>query len=227
MAGRAIAIGDTHGCLQTLIHLLYEVIKITKEDHLYFLGDYVDRGPDSKGIIDKVIALKQEGFKVTALKGNHEEILKNTVHDSLLLNNWLRFGGTECLKSFGVNHPSEIPRQYFDFIDNLELYVETEDAFLVHGGFDFTKVNPFEDWESMLWLRSMEIDPFVTKGKPVIHGHTPVTLSETQRQLKEGSLNICIDTGCVFDHKNGEKMGILTAIDLKTKKLYYCENREY
>lgn len=226
MAERHIAIGDIHGCRKTLAHLLEEVIQTDKEDTLYFVGDYIDRGPDSKGVIDYIMTLKEDKYKIITLKGNHEEILENARYDSLLMNNWTKSGGQECLKSFGVNHPNDIPKKYFDFINDLEFYKETPFAFLVHGGFNFDAPNPFEDREAMLWLRDMKVDTAITDGKPVIHGHTPITLSETQRQIKAGDNNICIDNGCVFDWKNGEKMGILTAIDLKTKELFYCENRE-
>lgn len=76
--GNRWAIGDIHGCPKTFQHLVQNQIQLKKEDHLYLLGDYVNRGPDSGGIIDFILELQNQGYQVFALKGNHESIILTT-----------------------------------------------------------------------------------------------------------------------------------------------------
>jgi len=100
-------------------------IKPDKNDHLVFLGDYIDRGPDSKGVIDFIMNLQKNGYNVTTLKGNHESVCAKAYRDDLesksflgfrkktrTQRDWEAFGGVETLKSFDVKRPSDIPEKY-------------------------------------------------------------------------------------------------------------------
>src|SRR6478736_5094582 len=112
---RVFAISDIHGCAKTFVSLVEKVIKLTREDKLFLLGDYIDRGPDSKGVIDYIIQLEQKGFDVTALRGNHEEMLLKGITDSHFLEMFLKNGGDKTLEGFGVKHPKELPIEYLTF----------------------------------------------------------------------------------------------------------------
>lgn len=104
---RRFAISDIHGCLRSFRALLEE-INFSKEDTLYLLGDYIDRGPDSKGVIDHIWKLQKEGYTVHCLRGNHEQMLLNEISSP---NNYFD-GESETLRSFGVKQNLNIPRQY-------------------------------------------------------------------------------------------------------------------
>src|ERR1700724_3741155 len=97
--GRTIAVGDVHGCSTALASLI-EAIQPTALDTLVFLGDYIDRGPDSRGVLEQVIALG-ERCTVVPLLGNHEEMLLAALEGQSELRYWLKFGGTEALASYG------------------------------------------------------------------------------------------------------------------------------
>src|SRR4051812_45480178 len=112
--GRIIAIGDIHGCSAALAALV-EAIRPTPEDTLVPLGDYIDRGPDSRGVVEMLIRLSQECILVPIL-GNHEEMLFAAYEGSSGLQFWLRFGGVEALASYGVNRPQDIPERHFRFL---------------------------------------------------------------------------------------------------------------
>jgi serine/threonine protein phosphatase 1 len=104
--GRIIAIGDIHGCSAALAALV-RAIDPTALDTLVFLGDYIDRGPDSRGVLEHVIALA-EGCVVVSLLGNNEEMLLAALEGQSELRYWLKFGGTEALASYGYRGGPEI-----------------------------------------------------------------------------------------------------------------------
>ncbi len=138
---RNIAISDIHGCCKTFKALVENHVKLTKEDHLYLLGDYIDRGPDSKGVIDYIFKLKEDGFQVTATKGNHEQMLLRAI-DGDTNQPWYQNGARMTLRSFEATHEDNIPTEYIDFIKELKFYIELEDCFLVHAGFNFEREDP-------------------------------------------------------------------------------------
>jgi serine/threonine protein phosphatase 1 len=99
MAGRTIAIGDIHGCLDALAALI-DAIGPGPEDTLITLGDHIDRGPDSRGVLDRLIALSRH-CRLVPLQGNHEELLLDALRDITTLRRWLTLGGVETLRSYG------------------------------------------------------------------------------------------------------------------------------
>ena len=109
------AIGDLHGCSKTFRKLVMDVIKLQKSDVLYCLGDYVDRGPDSKGVIDFILELRENGYTVNTLRGNHDQMMMDASKNSESLKDWLRNGGSTTLKSFNVQSYEELDSKYKRF----------------------------------------------------------------------------------------------------------------
>ena len=116
---RKIAISDIHGCIRTFRYLLEEKIRLQPEDHLFLLGDFIDRGPNSKGVIDYILELQQSGYQLTCLLGNHEEMLLRSFTESLMRDVWESNGGMETMMSFGIRTAEEIPDLYMDFFTYL------------------------------------------------------------------------------------------------------------
>jgi serine/threonine protein phosphatase 1 len=151
-------IPDIHGCVNTVTSLVSDLIKPTKYDALYFLGDYIDRGPDPKGVIDFIRKLQKEEYNVTALKGNHEDFMVE-VYDAgkqpktswwhnfagKKYKTWLEIGGRSTLASFNVTHLRDVPSEYIEWMRNLTYFVELERYILVHAGLNFKNEDPFED----------------------------------------------------------------------------------
>jgi len=171
---RIYAIGDMHGRLD-LLQKLEALIEADAGGSgaanliAVYLGDYIDRGPDSKGVIDFIMQLQASGYRVTALKGNHEESCVNAWKADknkkrffgirtkpFLQKEWEQFGGKQTLASFGTDWAGEIPEKYIRWMDQLELFVETEKFIAVHAGLNFDAENPFEDTRSMLWIRELK-----------------------------------------------------------------------
>jgi serine/threonine protein phosphatase 1 len=135
MSTRTLAIGDIHGQLAQLDALL-AVVALKPEDHLVLLGDYVDRGPDSAGVIKRIIQLKAKG-QVTAIRGNHEDMMlaaKGGGIDELA--EWMFNGGMETLLSYGGTRASvrDVPAEHWRFLEKeLVDYLETETHIFVHA----------------------------------------------------------------------------------------------
>lgn len=212
---------DIHGCTKTFRHLVEEVIQLQSDDTLYLLGDYVDRGPDSKGTIDYIEELRRN-YNVKALMGNHDLMMLDALDSRSKYDFWFKNGGEETLASFSTNDIHQIPDSYWEFIKSLDIYREEDNAFLVHAGFNFEV--PFrEDEYAMLWTRSEYVDTKQTAGKKVIHGHTPKPVMQIIEDIRLDLDNIGIDAGCVFDEKGGVPMGHLTCLDLDTMTLDFIE----
>jgi serine/threonine protein phosphatase 1 len=221
MANRYI-ITDIHGCNKTFQKLVKDVIPLTGDDQLYLLGDFVDRGPDSKGVLDFIMDLMVK-YHVRVIRGNHDQIMLDSRHDLELFNSWVSSsGGDTTMESFHTKGVESIPDVYFDLINDMEYYIELEDAFLVHAGFDFTKAEPFSDFYSMMYIRDFPIDNNIVKYKKIIHGHTPVPLSRIEQGIESGFQEINIDNGCVFG--SAYEYGSLVALELNEMRLFVQPN---
>jgi serine/threonine protein phosphatase 1 len=220
---RKIAISDIHGCDATFNALLQQ-INFSKEDELFLLGDYIDRGPSSKEVLDTIFRLKEEGYQIQCLRGNHEEMLLWAVsghgHN---LESFLRNGGDITLASFGVKRPVDIPQQYLTFLENLAHWIESDEYIFVHAGLHFVYGStPFEHLDKMLWIRNWYIDIDLEWLGPrfIVHGHTPVIQTDIQALFSRfdemRALNI--DAGCVFQRTG---LGQLCAVDLSNRLLYF------
>lgn len=218
--GRTFAIGDTHGCNDALQQMLFEKIRVTREDAIYCLGDYIDRGPDSKGVADTLLDLRGKGYHIHTLRGNHEELMMQSVQDIESFSLWYANGGDATLESFGVDRYSELDEKYRDFFEQTELYIATEKYIFVHAGLNFSNSDIFEDTHAMLWIRDLPAVQPALGDRLLIHGHTPQPLDKLLGQ-KGNCINI--DGGCVYtDRKN---MGYLVAIELPSAEFLIVSNR--
>jgi serine/threonine protein phosphatase 1 len=228
---RRIVIGDIHGCLRTFRQLLEDRIQLSYDDSVYLVGDLIDRGPDSKGVMDYVMALSEQNYRVKTIRGNHEEMMLTSVTGDRYMDNWIYNGAEACLHSFGIDMfsspyrelPAMIPVRYRDFAGTTEYFMELEDVFIVHAGFNFRLADPFTDTNSMIWSRDMLYNREKAGGKKIIHGHTPVSLDMICKAVSdENSRLINLDGGCVYKAYSG--LGNLVGIDLDSLELFIQKN---
>jgi len=221
---RLYAVGDIHG----RDDLLAELLRLVEADAagapdmrkvLIFLGDYVDRGLQSKAVLDRLTGDPLPGFERIFLKGNHELALKQFMEDAAFGRSWKYYGGLETLHSYGITeltlsddpadferaraHFNEtIPDKHLEFLDNLALTAEFGDYFFVHAGVRPGIALHRQIEEDLLWIREDFLDSSSTYGKVVVHGHTP-------REAVEFRPNrIGLDTGAYMT-------GVLTALVLE------------
>ncbi len=223
---RKFAISDIHGCLASFKALL-EKISFSKEDELYLLGDYIDRGLNSKGVIDLIWEMQASGYTIHCLRGNHEQMMLNALDNARDAFIWVKNGGMQALDSFGVEHPLMIPKIYKNWLKELPYYFEVDHYILVHAGLKFDKDDPFEDKRSMIWTRYWHdtIDKDWLDGRIIIHGHTPIHKIEIEKAADTLILipALDIDGGCVFKNRG---YGHLCAFDMTNEVLYFQENVE-
>lgn len=219
---RIFAIGDIHGCHHTFRKMISDGIRPTKQDHIYCIGDYIDRGPDSKGVIDYILQLRREGYHIHTLRGNHEQLMLDSKGDRQKRLDWYINGGDKTLKSFGVSTFEEMDPVYQEFFRRTRYYFQTPDFIFVHAGLNFNRVDPFEDRDAMLWIRGFVTDSDKIGGRTIIHGHTPEPLDVILHQKREDILNI--DAGCVYKHK--EAFGHLVAFNLTDSEWIVQKNEE-
>ena len=189
-------IGDIHGCYTSLVQLLKYVEN--RSENIIFLGDYIDRGPDSKKVVELILELKKKRSKIITLLGNHEYMLLNYLSgrdDNL----FLRVGGRQTLTSYGLppDLPPEetkaaIPPEHLTFYYNLSLLWEDSYAYYVHAGLqpDVHISKQTRNW--CLWVRNEFIRSSFDFGKPVVFGHTVFKTPHIEKN------KIGIDTGAVY-----------------------------
>lgn len=212
MSDQYIAIGDIHGCVRSLEALWKKLEPHSNATHV-FIGDYIDRGPDSKGVVDFLMSVKDERTCIF-LRGNHEQMLLDA-YKSGEKSIWLINGGQTTLDSYNADgNPGSIPHEHLEFYENTLPYYETDNYFFVHAGtpphqsIEESKKDP-ASLHFFLWGRE-HIDTFDTPWeKTVVFGHTPRPDPIQKKKM------IGIDTGCVFD-KLG--YGKLTAVLLPDNK---------
>jgi serine/threonine protein phosphatase 1 len=219
------AVGDIHGRLDLLEALLGQIeidaqrCEGIERRTLVFLGDYIDRGPASRGVIERLLGGLPQNFDAHFLKGNHEAILLDFLEDASCLENWQLNGGEATMRSYGVDTerlarlgaPAELwqqtfaevlPESHLRFFKGLNLSLSAGDYFFVHAG-----VRPGVPLEQqaeadLVWIREPFLDHAAPFGKVVVHGHTPGNAPVTRPN------RIGIDTGAVFS-------GRLTALRLQ------------
>jgi serine/threonine protein phosphatase 1 len=218
MPPRTIAIGDIHGCSLALTAIL-AAIDIQPEDTIITLGDYVDRGIDSKGVLDQLIELEGRCHLIS-LMGNHEEMMLGARGGRSDLEFWLACGGEAALDSYRATIPEQqtmnlellVPRQHFAFLERLRLYHETDSHFFVHANYAPNQPLNQQSSHTLLWLPLDDLPEPHYSGKIAIVGHTP---QEDGKILDAGYLK-CIDTGCGFG-------GWLTALDLNSGTVWQVD----
>ena len=222
---RRFVIGDIHGCYHTLKKLVEKKINLKKDDQLFLLGDYINKGPYSKKTLDYIIELIKKGYKIYPLRGNHEETLINTYkNEEKAILKWL------VRKSPDLLIKGKLKEKYKIFIKSLRYYYKLDEFYLVHANFNYNCKKPFKDKTSMLWKRKFDYNSKILKGKIIIHGHQPTNIDEIKKTIKKNKSIIGIDNGVnytkahkIYDYK---KMGNLCALNLDTFELTIQKNIE-
>jgi serine/threonine protein phosphatase 1 len=224
---KIICVSDIHGEIHKLKNL-FEKLSFTKNDTIIFLGDYIDRGEDSRGVIDFVLSLKDKCNLVT-LKGNHEMFAMDSLKFTEgrlglahMFHSWMNNGGEACLRSYCrdglyMDKSAEIIEEMFidhgDFFNDLKLTYETENHIFVHGHLAHEQdVEDQEEWQC-IWGRFSDIYPHKS-GKTVVCGHS------IQRDgVANDGFRICIDTGSFLAD------GYITAMVIDGAKEYFVNSR--
>ncbi|MCG8653404.1 MAG: serine/threonine protein phosphatase [Pirellulales bacterium] len=209
MNERLIAIGDIHGCWAALDAIL-QAIAPQASDTIVTLGDYVDRGPHSKQVIDTLIQLSRD-TRYVGLMGNHEEMMLDVLFHDKPHHAWLRYGGVETLDSYGFDGDLDfLPAEHLRFLDSLGDYFVHDNFFFTHAAYD--PEQPLEDQsvEMLRWYSLTDGLPAPHQnGKTAVCGHTANRDGEI---LDVGHL-ICLDTFCYGG-------GWLTAMDLHNRTIW-------
>jgi len=196
--------------LETFRKLLKE-INFNHNDELFLLGDYIDKGPDGMGVIKLIWTLQIKGYKVTCLRGNHEQMFSNAV--------------SHCMNSDAV--PVRYHEEIAEWVTTLGHYYETPGYVLVHAGLNFRHPDPLEDTYSMLWIRGWYdvIDRDWLGDRIIVHGHTPESVDSVRFGISymDEAQRVCIDSGCSLPYKGFKH---LTALNLDSREgtfVRFCE----
>lgn len=212
MSGRTIAIGDIHGCSAALDAILAAMAP-QPDDILVVLGDYVDRGPDSKGVIDRLIDLGSR-CQLIALHGNHEEMMLDVIRDGQPPYRWLQYGGVETLDSYRfAGDMSVIPNEHREFFASMRDFYETEDHFFVHANYDPALALAEQPRFLLRWQKLTDATPAAHRnGKRAIVGHT----HDRDGEIVDLGYLVCLDTYCYGG-------GWLTAMDVHSGKVWQAD----
>ena len=216
MAARTIAIGDIHGCASALATLI-EAIKPTSGDTIVPLGDYVDRGPDSRGVLDLMLQLQQQ-CQLMPLLGNHELMMMAALESMENLRVWLHCGGAATVQSYGGDL-EQIPAKHLEFLRNCRPFFETDQHLFFHANYD-PRLPPEEQpdrllfWEHLvLYENGMHTIPARHfSGKVAFVGHSP----QENGEILDLDDVVCIDTHCVGK-------GCLTALDVNSRTAWQAD----
>ena len=208
--GKIFAIGDIHGCRSYLEELIAKIKIDPHEDRIVFIGDYVDRGPDVRGVVELILSLKHQ-YKLICLIGNHERLLLDYYDYGYNRDLWLANGGIQTIDTYGTTSNGKklaIPRDHLKFFRSLQPYYETEDTIFVHAGLKPGVPLIEQNMIDLVWIREDFIHSSHDFGKRVIFGHTPQPGEPYIDPYKIG-----IDTGAVYGGK-------LTCLELPDIKFY-------
>lgn len=215
-------IPDIHGCARTFEALLDQV-GLTYSDQLFLLGDYINKGPDSRGVVDTILRLRDQHFSVFALRGNHEQMLLD-LHEQARYGN-ARLNISRLHRYHGlVNRNMRILPHYITFFEQLPFYFDLGDFMLVHAGFDFAHPRPFQNTKAMLWASYFDPSDAPELHRRIVHGHNPNYLPFIQDALVQRSAVIPLDNGCVY--RNKHHMGNLLCLNLDSMELILQKNAE-
>ncbi len=228
---RIYAIGDVHGCLDQLSRLLDAIdADLRKSDgkgHLIFLGDLVDRGPDSAGVVERLMKGGLPGDRADFLMGNHEEVMVECFDGNLQqCGYWLQYGGLQTLESYGLSRAEilersgslpeamreVVPVEHIEFIRTFGDHITIGDYLFVHAGIRPDVPVAEQSTRDLRWIRAGFLDDLTDHGCCVVHGHTIVSGVEVHRN------RIAVDTGCY-------QTGKLTALVLNDDQKGYISIR--
>lgn len=205
------AIGDVHGCAEELVELLDRIPR-DGDTTVVMLGDYIDRGPSSRRVLEILMEEKKRRRMVT-LAGNHEEMMREFLDgsDPGRVARFILNGGSTTLADYADDDGAwVIPAEHARFLDELQLWHETDDYFFVHAGVpdrSLKELDRTRDRDEMLWIRRQFITNPRKWEKRIVHGHTPVNAVELS------ATRINVDTACAYG-------GFLTAIELPSHRIY-------
>lgn len=221
---RVYAIGDIHGRADLLDDLHARIVEDSRTSEagrhvVVYLGDYVDRGLDSKGVIDRLLGDPLPGFEKVFLKGNHEDAFLKFFVEPEFGRDWKYYGGLETLMSYGVKAlplkddpeafvaardelAKNFPPAHLDFLGSLRLWHEEGDFYFAHAGVRPGRALAEQTGEDLMWIRDDFLASDVDFGKVVVHGHTP------EEQPVQRDNRIGIDTGAYIT-------GVLTCVVLE------------
>ena len=217
-----VAVGDTHGRLDLLEQLWPQISDVARlssarQRTLVFLGDFVDRGLQSRELVERLLT-GFAGFDAVFLKGNHDETLLQFLDDPKLGEVWRNFGGLETLRSYGVEHKpggdwaqtraefvERLPATHLDFFRSLQLHYVCGDYLFVHAGVRPGLLLEHQSEQDLLWIRDEFLNSTMSFGRIVVHGHTP------ERQPVVRANRVGIDTGAYMT-------GVLTALVLEGRE---------
>ena len=205
---KTFVIGDIHGCFEQLQKLLKVINPDLKKDRLIMLGDYIDRGPNSYLTLQKVSNLQKKfgDQHVVLLRGNHEQMALDYLHNPTFSSNWRYNGGDSTLADFR-KHGVDLAN-YEDFLQGLPCYFEDDHFVYVHGGIRQGIRLSQQKASDLLWLREEFFLNPASETKPVIFGHTPTrTITGAWKPFIRQN-RIGIDTGCIYG-------GFLSAVVLE------------
>ncbi len=192
---RQLFIGDIHGCLRSM-RALWDKLQVGPTDLVIFLGDYIDKGPNSAKVIYQIQKWQNEGLHIICIRGNHEEILLQSEEQ-----------GQEALAAYTkrmkstdlVNKKGEIITSIKKWLQELPYFVASEKWLAAHAGFDLRSVSTmFQNEIAMLTIRNFEYQPTVAGNRTILHGHNPMPLTEIQRRIAQKEKILGLDNGCVY-----------------------------
>ena len=218
------AIGDIHGCLWAL-KTLFASIDFKPEDTIVCLGDYVDRGPDSKGVIDYLLAKERE-HKMVFIKGNHDIMMESARTNADEYSRWTWFGGIQTLQSYGLAKESpwwveKVPDLHWYFLDNALPHYELGQYIFVHAGLQAGISVAMQSTDALFWYKYEQPDAY-SPDRTVICGHT----SRKNGRIANFGHTVCIDTYCYggqwltcLNVETGEFWQANDACQLQTRQL--------
>lgn len=204
---RHFVIGDIHGHAKALDAIL-DAITPARDDRITLLGDYIDQGPASKAVLDTIMALGPIGRPIA---GNHEVLMLAARTEPAAEREWLRYGGDQTLASFGVNHLSQIPDRYFEWMASLPWCLQDTNHVFVHAGMNPALPLAAQSEEDLLWLHRQK-PVRLQNGKVLVTGHTP------QPRPVITPCHIQLDTGIACG-------GLLSCLDLYSGGLIQADTR--
>ncbi len=231
---RAYVVGDVHGRLDLLEALLGKIeadigARPRSEVVLVFVGDLIDRGPSSAGVVERLRGYQKDGLRTVFLLGNHEEVLLRILAgEAALIPGWLRFGGAECLRSYGVDPAklkglddaealaliqAAIPPEHAEFLGSFGDTFRFGDYLFVHAGVRPGVELAAQRQKDLRWIREPFLMDRSDHGFVVVHGHT------ISSEVEELPNRIGIDTGAYAT-------GILTALMIDEGKRQFIDTRQ-
>lgn len=228
---RLYAIGDIHGRLDLLDELLGQIASDNKSRKparatIVFLGDLIDRGPQSSGVVERLRTYRPSFARTVFLMGNHEEVfLRIMGGETDILADWLKFGGAECIRSYGIDpldlesrEPAAalrllrraIPKEHLKFVSGFVDSASFGEYLFVHAGIRPGVPLAHQAPQDLRWIRAPFLDDKSDHGRVVVHGHT---ISE-RVDMKPNRIGI--DTGAYWS-------GVLTAMGLEGDDRWFLQ----